>query len=82
PALLLGRPIIPFEDMPDVADDSLPIAIADWAETYQIVDRLGISVLRDPYTAKPFVEFYTRKRTGGDVLNFDSIKLLQIQAAP
>ncbi len=80
PELLLGRPIINFEDMPDVAANALAVAIADWAETYQIVDRAGISVLRDPFTAKPFVEFYTRKRVGGDVIQFDSIKRLKIKA--
>jgi HK97 family phage major capsid protein len=44
---------------------------------YTIVDRVGISTLRDPYPAKPFVQFYTRKRVGGDVTNFEAIKLLQ-----
>lgn len=78
--VLLGRPIVMFEDMADVANGSKPVAIADWAETYQIVDRLGISVLRDPFTAKPFVEFYTRKRVGGDVVQQDSIKILRIKA--
>jgi HK97 family phage major capsid protein len=78
--MLLGRPIVMFEDMPDIANGTKPIAIADWAETYQIVDRLGISVLRDPFTAKPFVEFYTRKRVGGDVVQQDSIKILKINA--
>jgi len=80
PATILGRPMIEFEDMPDVADGTLPIALADWSLAYQIVDRLGIATLRDPYTIKPYVEFYTRKRVGGDVLNWDAIKLLEVQA--
>lgn len=80
PATILGRPIIGFEDMPNVAADAQAVAIADWTATYQIVDRIGISVLRDPFSEKPFVEFYTRKRVGGDVLNFDSIKILKIKA--
>jgi HK97 family phage major capsid protein len=79
PETLLGRAMVMFEDLPDVATDALPIAIADWTEAYQVVDRTGISVLRDPYTAKPFVEFYTRKRVGGDVINTDAIKIMQIQ---
>ncbi len=79
PETLLGRAMVMFEDLPDVAVDALPIAIADWTEAYQVVDRTGISVLRDPYTAKPFVEFYTRKRVGGDVINTDAIKIMQIQ---
>jgi predicted phage gp36 major capsid-like protein len=45
-------------------------------QAYQIVDRQGMRVLRDPYTAKPYVKFYTTKRTGGGVVNFEAIKLL------
>jgi predicted phage gp36 major capsid-like protein len=47
-------------------------------QAYTIVDRLGISTLRDPFTAKPFVLFYTRRRVGGDVVNFEAYKLLLI----
>jgi HK97 family phage major capsid protein len=78
PSQLLGYPIASFEDMPDyTTTDALAIAFADWAEAYQIVDRAGISLLIDPYTSKPFVKFYSRKRTGGDVVNFEAIKLLK-----
>ena len=45
-----------------------------------IVDRLGITIQRDPYTAKPMVEFYTRKRVGGDVANYQAIKIGVIAA--
>jgi HK97 family phage major capsid protein len=69
PASLLGYPVASFEDMPDPATDSLSIAVGDMREAYQIVDRLGIRTLRDPYSAKPYVEFYTTKRVGGDVVN-------------
>ena len=79
PSLLVGYPTIQFNDMADVGTGNLALALADWSATYQIVDRVGISVLRDPYTTKGFVKFYTRKRVGGDVINFDSIKLLEIQ---
>ena len=60
--------------------NALAIAIADWKEGYMVVDRLGISVLRDPYTDKPFVGFYFTRRVGGDVFNFDAIKLGKIAA--
>lgn len=80
PDAILGRPMAEFNDMPDGSQSgNLAIALADWNRAYQIVDRLGISTLRDPYTAKPYVEFYTRKRVGGDVLNFEAIKLLRVQ---
>lgn len=75
PSVLLGRPIRMATTMPVSAANALPIALADWQEAYTIVDRLGISVQRDPYTVKPFVEFYTRRRVGGDVMNFQAIKL-------
>jgi len=78
PASLLGYPVASFEDMPDPATNSLSIAVGDMRETYQIVDRLGIRTLRDPYSAKPYVEFYTTKRVGGDVVNFEAIKLIKL----
>lgn len=78
PSTLLGYPVASFEDMADyTTTDALAIAFADFSEGYQIVDRMGIRVLRDPYTAKPYVKFYTTARVGGDVLNFEAIKLLK-----
>jgi len=77
PATLLGYPVASFEDMPDPAANSLSIAVGDMRAAYQIVDRMGTRVLRDPYTAKPFVLFYTTKRVGGDVVNFEALKLIR-----
>lgn len=77
PATLLGYAVASFEDMPDPAASSLSIAVGDMREAYQIVDRIGIRTLRDPYSAKPYVEFYTTKRVGGDVVNFEAIKLIR-----
>ena len=67
--------------MPDVAANAYSIAFGDFAKGYLIVDRAGISVLRDPYSAKPYVLFYTTKRVGGGVQNFDAIKLMKIAAS-
>lgn len=80
PATLLGYPVASFEDMPDPATDSLSIAVGDMREAYQIVDRLGIRTLRDPYSSKPYVQFYAVKRVGGDVVNFEAIKLIEFTA--
>lgn len=80
PATLLGYPVASFEDMPDPATDSLSIAVGDMRAAYQIVDRAGIRVLRDPFTAKPYIRFYTTKRVGGDVVNFEAIKLIEFTA--
>ncbi|MGD9979871.1 MAG: phage major capsid protein [Hyphomonadaceae bacterium] len=76
-AALLGYPITEIEDMPDIATDSFSIAFGDFARGYLIVDRAGVRVLRDPYSAKPFVLFYVTKRVGGGVQNFDAIKALK-----
>lgn len=78
PASLLGYPTYEAVDMPTIAANSLSIAFANWKQAYQIVDRKGITLLRDPYTGKPFVKFYFTKRVGGDVTNFEAIKLQKL----
>jgi HK97 family phage major capsid protein len=80
-ASLLGYPITEIETMPDVAANSLSIAFGDFQRGYLIVDRAGVRVLRDPYSAKPYVLFYTTKRVGGGVQNFDAIKVMKFAAA-
>ena len=80
PSTLQGFPVIEFDDMPPVAAGALAVAFADFREAYQVVDRRGVTILRDPYTGKPYVKFYARARTGGDVINFDAIKLIEIDA--
>jgi len=72
---ILGIPVKMSATMPVIAANALSVALADWKAAYTIVDRLGITVQRDPYTQKPFVEFYTRKRVGGDIINYDAIKI-------
>lgn len=74
---LLGYPVAESEDMPNMAADSLSVAFGDFRRGYLIVDRVGIRVLRDPYSAKPYVLFYTTKRVGGGVADFEAIKLLK-----
>ncbi len=78
PSTILGYPVRMAADMPAKADNAYCVAFGDFRAAYQIVDRVGISVLRDPYSAKPFVLFYTRARVGGDVVNYEAIKLLQL----
>ncbi len=78
PDTLLGSPVHQAADMPVPAADSLSIAFGDFRAAYQIVDRAGIRVLRDPFTEKPFVKFYSTKRVGGDVVNFEAIKLMKL----
>lgn len=80
PPTLLGNAIVELNDMPEIAANSLSVIFADWANFYTIVDRLGVSVLVDPYTSKPYTEFYSRKRVGGDVTNFEAGKIGKISA--
>ncbi len=77
PSTLLGYPAVEIEDMPDIASDSTSIAFGDFRRGYLIVDRQGVRVLRDPYSAKPYVLFYTTKRVGGGIQDFNAIKLLK-----
>ncbi len=77
---LLGFDVVEAEDMPDIASGSLSVAFGDFKAGYQIVDRQGIRILRDSFTAKPYVKFYTTKRVGGDVVNFEAIKLMKFSA--
>ncbi|HVW94200.1 MAG TPA: phage major capsid protein [Devosia sp.] len=79
-ATLLGFPLVEAEDMPDIAADAAPIAFGDFKRGYLVVDRTGVNVLRDPFSAKPYVLFYTTKRVGGGVQDFDAIKLLKFSA--
>ncbi len=78
PARLLGYPVIEAEDMPDVAANAFPIAFGNFRNGYLIAERRQTTILRDPFTNKPFVNFYATKRVGGQVLDSDAIKLLKV----
>lgn len=74
---LLGYGVEIEDNMPDIAANSYSLAFANFNRAYQIVDRRGVAVLRDPYTKKGWVKFYTTKRVGGGVKNFEAIKLMK-----
>jgi HK97 family phage major capsid protein len=76
----MSFPVVEAEDMPDMAPNSLSLAFGDFRRGYLVVDRTGIRVLRDPYSAKPYVLFYTTKRVGGGVQDYAAIKLLRFGA--
>ncbi len=80
-ATLMNFPVVEAEAMPDIAPDATPIAFGDFMRGYLVVDRVGIRVLRDPYSSKPYVLFYTTKRVGGGMQDFEAIKLLKFGVA-
>ncbi|KAA0699968.1 phage major capsid protein [Neorhizobium sp. P12A] len=81
PASLMGFPVAEAEDMPDIAANAFAIAFGDFRSGYLVVDRTGVRILRDPYSAKPYVLFYTTKRVGGGVQDFEAIKLIKFAAS-
>lgn len=80
PDRLLGYPVVEAEDMPDVAANAFPIAFGNFRAGYLIAEYGATKLLRDPFTNKPFVHFYTTRRIGGQVLDSSAIKLLKIEA--
>ncbi|MGV1870895.1 phage major capsid protein [Agrobacterium rosae] len=82
PATLAGEAIVEIPDMPNVAANNIVALYGDMEATYLVVDRVGIRVLRDPFTNKPFVHFYTTKRVGGGVYNPEPMRALKIAVNP
>lgn len=82
PQTLAGAPVVEYPDMPLVAAGNIAALFGDMEATYLVIDRVGIRILRDPYTNKPFVHFYTTKRVGGGVHNPEPMRAVKIQAAP
>ena len=78
PNRLLGYPVVEAEDMPDIGAGAFPIAFGNFKAGYLITERSATRILRDPYTNKPYVQFYATRRVGGQVLDSDAIKLLKI----
>ena len=77
PATILGKPVATDDNMPALGANAFPVAFGDFNRAYLVLDRVGTRVLRDPYTNKPYVHFYTTKRVGGGIQNFEAIKLLK-----
>lgn len=80
PATVLGFPLTEVAAMPDIAAGAIPVMFGDFKRGYLVVDRVGIRILRDPYTNKPFVQFYTTKRVGGGVTDPTALRYHKIAA--
>ena len=78
PSTLLGYPVLENEDMPAAGAESNSVLFGDFRRAYSVVDVVGTRVLRDPYTAKPNVHFYTTKRVGGFLVNSEAVKVLRL----
>lgn len=78
--VILNKEFVIMADMPEIATDALALVYGNFKAGYTIVDRIGIRVLRDPYSAKPNVSFYMTQRVGGAVTDFSAIKLLKLSA--
>ena len=80
PATLLGRPVVEMPDMADIAANAFPIAFGDFQNAYRIVDRIGLTVLRDPFSqaANGIVRFHARRRVGGQTVKAEALKKLKI----
>ena len=80
PDRLNGYAVHVDQYVPALGTGSLSLALGDFRAAYTIVDRIGVRTLRDPYTAKPYVAFYSTKRTGGGAVNFEAVKFLTFAA--
>ena len=80
PDMLLGYAARVDQYMPALATGSLSLGFGDFRQAYTIVDRVGIRTLRDPFTNKPYIVFYSTKRTGGGAVNFEAVKFLKFTA--
>ena len=81
PGTLLGYPVVTAEDMPDIASGSFSVAFGDWKRGCTVADRVGITMLRNPYMAAGWVYIYTRLRTGFMVVDSNAIKFLKFSAS-
>jgi HK97 family phage major capsid protein len=80
PQTLLGYPVMEVDAMPDIAADSLSIAFGNFRAGYLIAQRRDTTVLKDPYSNKPYVHFYATRRVGGTLLDSRAIKLMRFSA--
>ncbi|MEX0445515.1 phage major capsid protein [Xenorhabdus sp. SGI246] len=78
PSALLGYGIAENEQFADLGAGAIPVAFGNFKRCYTILDRLGVRMLRDPYTRKPFVQFYTTKRVGSMLVDSNAVKLLKM----
>lgn len=79
--MICGVKVAPdFDHLADIATGSLSVIVGDLNQAYQIVDKRGISVVRDNITSPGNVNWYISKRTGGDVVNSEAVRFIEFAA--
>lgn len=78
PPTIMGQPYVEVIDMPDIAPLASPIIFGDIRRAYTIVDNRAMTMIRDPYTNKPFVEYYFSRYVGGQVVLPEAIRKMEI----
>lgn len=82
PSTIAGHPYVLATDMPDVASGTKPIAFGDFSRAYTVVDRVNLSIMRDPYSQATSgnIRYVARRRVGGQVVLAEAIQLQNIGA--
>jgi HK97 family phage major capsid protein len=70
-----------MEDVDEAGVASNPIMFGDFSRAFQIVDRVGVSVLQDPYSAHGSMLYYTRARVGSMKLDAQALKVITVPNA-
>jgi HK97 family phage major capsid protein len=78
PNTIDGDPYVEVPDMPNEGAGTTPVAYGDFARGYNLVDRIAMEMLRDPYTQATSgnVRFIFRRRLGGQVVLAEAIRKL------
>jgi len=79
PETILGRPVVEAVDMPNEGAGLYPIVVGDFGQGYRVLDRTGMTILRDPYTqaTSGLVRFHGRRRVAGDVVKAEALRIVK-----
>jgi HK97 family phage major capsid protein len=75
PNTIDGDPYVEVPDMPSEGANTYPVAYGAFSTAYALVDRIAMSMLRDPYTQATSgnIRFLFRRRLGGMVVQPEAI---------
>ncbi|MCO5131202.1 MAG: phage major capsid protein [Xanthobacteraceae bacterium] len=83
PETILGRPVIECPDMDDIGAGATPIVFGDIATGYRIVDRIGLSILVNPYllATNGVTRIHATRRVGGAVVQAAALRKVVCKTA-